>query len=285
MASTALARLLDGPSRPARVVSAGAGATYLAVEGGGLVGVVDREAVRLPCALVVDAAALGPVTGRPAGTRARVGGGGLAMGVGGASGGVAVRPARWWDPRPRLGAVGAVPLAAAVEAAAGSLPPWPGGGVGAATRARLREGRGALRAALAGRSPPAVATGLLVGLGPGSTPSGDDLLAGTLAGARLFGEALDAPGALALAGALWAAARPLLERTPALSAALLAHAARGEVCLPAASLCHALARREPVDLSLERLLAVGHTSGHDLATGLLLGVTAALRHAPVEVRR
>jgi hypothetical protein len=56
----------------------------------------------------------------------------------------------------------------------------------------------------------------------------------------------------------------------------LRHAATGAVAEPVATVYGALAVRRALEPALDRLLAVGHTSGRDLAEGLLLGATAAL---------
>src|SRR5260370_13795935 len=64
------------------------------------------------------------------------------------------------------------------------------------------------------------AASLLVGSGPGLTPSGDDVLAGFLVGAAAFG--------LDVAALREAVADLAPGRTTALSAALLWHAVRGE---------------------------------------------------------
>jgi hypothetical protein len=49
---------------------------------------------------------------------------------------------------------------------------------------------------------------------------------------------------------------------------------RGEVAVPAAGLLRALAGRGALDEAVVALLAVGHTSGHDLARGMLAALRA-----------
>ena len=89
----------------------------------------------------------------------------------------------------------------------------------------------------------------LVGLGPGMTPLGDDVLAGYLAGRSLYcGETQTLPDPC---------------RTTALSATLLRLAAAGELPEPAHAL---LEGGDP-----EPLLAFGATSGKGLIVGLALG--------------
>lgn len=119
----------------------------------------------------------------------------------------------------------------------------------------------------------------LVGLGLGLTPAGDDVLCGVLVG-------LHATGRSSMAGTVAAATDG--RSTTRLSADLLRLAADGQACLELLALLAALHRaplaaphRAPqartdgdtvarADPTMDRLLAIGHTSGADLATGLLL---------------
>jgi hypothetical protein len=123
-----------------------------------------------------------------------------------------------------------------------------------------------------GDASPEMATRLL-GSGPGLTPSGDDVLAGFLAGAAAFG--LDA-AALREATAVLAPAR-----TTALSAALLWHAARGECIDELAGLAAVLTSQcrpgpEQAGPAVSALLSVGHSSGAALALGLVTAAQYAL---------
>jgi len=103
----------------------------------------------------------------------------------------------------------------------------------------------------------------LVGLGSGLTPLGDDVLAGWLAAMVAAGH----PGRHAVADEV---TRLAPTRTTLLSATLLACAMRGDVLPEYAALVGALGRDHL--LELERLCAVGHTSGR----GMLLGLSLAL---------
>jgi len=95
---------------------------------------------------------------------------------------------------------------------------------------------------------------LLIGLGPGLTPSGDDYLGGMLVALRLLGRG-------AQADALWRWIEPrLTQRTSAISAAHLAAAASGQ----AHEALHEVLGGSP---DLERLNAVGHCSGWDGLAG------------------
>lgn len=117
----------------------------------------------------------------------------------------------------------------------------------------------------------------LAGLGPGLTPSGDDVLGGFAAVMALLSPALSADAVPRdyIAATIAAAARP---RTTALSAVLLAHAARGEVAEHLGKLLLALAL--PAEASAvvlhtsDRVLAFGATSGGDTLLGVLLGLCA-----------
>ena len=110
----------------------------------------------------------------------------------------------------------------------------------------------------------------LVGRGGGSTPAGDDLLCGVLA-------ALAAGGHQQLAARLFDAVAQLLPTTTALSAALLRAAGAGHAAVEALAVLRALAPRSPrseLAAAVSGLLALGHTSGADLAAGLLIGLGA-----------
>ena len=123
----------------------------------------------------------------------------------------------------------------------------------------------------------------LIGLGRGLTPGGDDVLAGLLVGLRAAGRTDAAAG---IAGRTL---RRVTERTTLLSADLLRLAAAGEACLEVLALLRAIHRPPsaqaapgvgvagpPVTSAINRILSIGHTSGADLATGLALGLMAAL---------
>lgn len=102
----------------------------------------------------------------------------------------------------------------------------------------------------------------LVGLGTGLTPSGDDILCGALAAAHAWGDG----DALAQ---LWVAIAPRLSATTTLSAQFLADAREGDVAAELRDLLVGLSRStwRP---AYDTLVRVGHTSGADLAHGVLL---------------
>jgi hypothetical protein len=103
-----------------------------------------------------------------------------------------------------------------------------------------------------------------LGRGPGLTPSGDDIVAGYLLGCRAFGrDPGELPGDV----------RAGVNRTTALSAALLLHAIAGR-CLPQVSAVVRGLATGDLDRPLAALLRVGHTSGAALGRGLVLAATA-----------
>jgi len=108
----------------------------------------------------------------------------------------------------------------------------------------------------------------LVGLGPGLTPAGDDVLAGALV-------ALVAAGNVDRRARLAGAVRLGRHRTTALSAALLDHAAAGRAIPELARYVVALARGPAVGGVVQDLERVGASSGAALAAGARIGSRAA----------
>jgi hypothetical protein len=121
-------------------------------------------------------------------------------------------------------------------------------------------------------SPDAVrAATLLVGLGPGFTPSGDDLLGGVML-------ALGAAGLAPLRDSLWQALEPELGHltTPA-SAMHLSAAADGMAAAAMHALLAAiLAGAADLPDDVARVGRIGHTSGWDTLAGIVLGLEAVL---------
>ncbi|CAA9314816.1 MAG: hypothetical protein AVDCRST_MAG07-833 [uncultured Frankineae bacterium] len=283
MGSAAVRPALAAPAR-GRVLGAFPSAVYVELERGGgdrdgdgegggeVVAVVTCDGLRLPNALVLAAASTaGPLAVHRAGQPARVRDGVLEVA------GVRYPVARW-----RADAA-AVPPGAAVgddrlDELAGALPDPHVGPLSAA----LRTGSAQVSAALAALDVAAArrAADALMGLGPGLTPSGDDVLAGALvACARLR----TTPGAAALAatadGLGEHVSRTARGRTCALSAALLRHAARGAAAPAVLDLVDALTGRPALRPALNALLAVGHTSGADTARGVLAAAQALCARA------
>jgi hypothetical protein len=197
-----------------------------------------------------------------------------------------------WEPRPRVHRIGSSDLADRLRTARamvigegageGLLPLlWVVGhdthgvGPGLARTAGPAAGR-LLEAALRGEAAAlARAARGLAGLGPGLTPSGDDLLAGFVAAWTLVGEALgqghaacERVTAAIVAGATRAASP--------LGRAWLGHARRGELLEPMTRFVAALFAPELRDLApaVRDALAVGSSSGTDWMVGFLLGAEA-----------
>lgn len=115
----------------------------------------------------------------------------------------------------------------------------------------------------------------LIGLGAGLTPSGDDLLVGYLAG--LWCAVQDKRERMQFVSNLGKAIIDLSQQTNDISRAYLYHAAQGQVSSRLADLAEAICRGEDSDRLLttaESAMQVGHTSGMDAVTGLLVGLAA-----------
>ncbi|WP_214416074.1 DUF2877 domain-containing protein [Sphaerisporangium fuscum] len=266
-ASTALRPALEAPRRPARVLAAFPLAIYVEIRGDvepSVVALVTGEATRPPNAIVLN----GTLPRAEAGDEAAVGDGSVEVGN------ATLRVRRWWDPSPALGDVPLSRLARVVpelEEIRRSSSRRPGLGSGGAG-ALLAEGcaEGSLATAI-------TAAEQLMGLGPGLTPSGDDMLAGLLVALRLLGAATGVSRAVWLAD--WLAATVAFDapaRTTPISSTLLQCAARGQGCSDALAVLRAIAGERPLAPAAHRLLRLGHTSGADLAWGLSAGTSAVL---------
>jgi hypothetical protein len=121
-----------------------------------------------------------------------------------------------------------------------------------------------------GKDAPQAAAAILLGLGPGLTPSGDDLVGGAMI-------ALHALGCMEKAKRLADWALPLAcARTGAISLAHLACAAAGEGSAALHDLLAALATVDERGLAagLAALAALGHSSGWDMLAGAALACAA-----------
>jgi hypothetical protein len=281
MASVAMSALLDGPSLRAELIGSYPVAIYLRTAGG-VVALVGPDGVRLPNAMALSRADFASVAQHATTGALHVGDGGVQVGP------VRVIAGRWWDPVPRLGRVDAGLLGRRLDAVRATLPAWPDSADPAAER--LRTGREALALVLAGAGDIAGTVRSLVGLGAGLTPAGDDLLAGAVAGLVVFGTALERPDARMLALRMRQEVVGHATATTPLAADLAEHAARGALVQPAAELCRVIADQRPsaehaLEPAVERLLRIGHTSGRDLAEGLLLGASTVQSQSSGLARR
>ena len=212
-----------------------------------VVALLPTSSVRLPLAMV-SAAPL-PTVGP--GTAVEIGDGWLRVGADG------WHTLRWFQPRPPdCGA----PRPALLEAAGRMLADLTDAHVGLSSS----QAWAAAAALAAGDPEPCCA---ILGAGPGLTPAGDDVAAGALAGCVLSGTS-PSPAAVAM---LLSRARVA---TTALSAALLACAAAGQVVPQAAGFLRALTGAVPLAPALGQLRAVGSTSGTALAVGLVAALGA-----------
>lgn len=112
----------------------------------------------------------------------------------------------------------------------------------------------------------------LIGMGPGLTPAGDDLVGGALIALRALRR-----HAVAARLARWALRRSR-GRTNHISRAHLACAAAGEGGAALHALVNAmLAGREDLSMEIAAIDAIGHTSGWDAAAGVALAFEASSR--------
>jgi hypothetical protein len=121
----------------------------------------------------------------------------------------------------------------------------------------------------------AIIAARIAGLGPGLTPSGDDLLAGALAfmsWAEVAGQWVDG------ARVRSAIRRAAVPRTTRLAGQLLTAAARGHVAAPLAGLLASLLARDATfPPGLASLLSIGATSGGDMLGGVRMAGRAYRR--------
>jgi Protein of unknown function (DUF2877) len=287
-ASLGVRGLIDGQRRPARVIAAFPAAIYLELRLPGpeprVLALVTAAAIRLPNAVVVtpdlapgsDPGARRAAAADPGPLAAAVADGVAWVGEGTVQAGrIRVPVRRWWDPSPILGPLSRARLEQGcllleqICASSARRPGLDNHVAPAALAASCAAGD------LAGAVEVAEH---LVGLGPGLTPSGDDVLAGLLLALRLLGGAIRG-GTRAVWLADWLSAAITSDasnRTTSLSATLLHCAARGQAATEVGAVLRGFAGQEPVAPAVTRLLATGHTSGADLAAGLAAGCRAAL---------
>jgi hypothetical protein len=115
----------------------------------------------------------------------------------------------------------------------------------------------------------------LIGLGPGLTPSGDDLLVGYMAG--LWCTVRDKRERNEFIARLGKTITRLSRNTNEISRTYLYHAVRGQVSSRLANLAEAISRGEDHKHLLElaeAAMKIGHTSGMETVTGMLIGLAA-----------
>ncbi len=255
--AAAVSARIFGPVRRAHVVGTSPAAAYLSLPDGAIVAVVSRDAVALPCAVVLQTPAARLPLGGARGT-AVVGAGmlrldGLDVAVSG----------QFETAVPQCAALDDAAVEFVTRSAAALSPAQTG-----LTDAQLR----ALQLVGAGGPLLVRAVEALLGGGPGLTPAGDDALCGylTAAAAGLAPEAIGEQ-----------LRREIGTRSPrsttTLSGQLLEYAASGHAVPPLLRLLDSLAGRRDVEHAWEDVLAIGHTSGAALAAGFsaALGPTSS----------
>ncbi len=110
----------------------------------------------------------------------------------------------------------------------------------------------------------------LVGLGPGVTPSGDDLLIGLLA--ALWAGAAQRAERKAFVNQFTAGMVEAARKTGEISRTYLMLAGRGQFSSAVSWLVEALAGGKEVEAAVQAAMRVGHSSGMDTVSGLLLGL-------------
>lgn len=176
---------------------------------------------------------------------------------------VAVPPQSWQPFPPLVRQAQAGAAAGTLRDLQQALPPPP---AGEAHRHLLARSRDMLAAMASHDIARAYTMGKrLLGLGPGLTPAGDDWLCGLCAACRVMA-----------APAIWEALfHQLAQDAPAgttlQGAASLYWAGRGKACAPLADFLAAAMAGQGTQQALQRLLAIGSTSGWDMAKGALDG--------------
>ena len=110
----------------------------------------------------------------------------------------------------------------------------------------------------------------IIGLGPGVTPSGDDILIGFLAG--LWSLAGGDQQLLLFIHSFGNALSQMAIQTNEISRTYLYHAAQGQFSSSLLNLAAAIARGGAVEQPVQIAMGVGHSSGMDSITGLLIGL-------------
>lgn len=125
----------------------------------------------------------------------------------------------------------------------------------------------------------------MIGLGPGVTPSGDDILIGFLGG--VWSTAGKDRKKLTFIRSFGNAIMQLADRTSEISRTYLYHAGRGRFSSSLSNLAQAMAAGEDIKSTAKFALQVGHSSGADSVTGLLIGFgvhSAEIRECLLESR-
>jgi hypothetical protein len=110
----------------------------------------------------------------------------------------------------------------------------------------------------------------MIGLGPGVTPSGDDILIGFLAG--LWSVAGQDEMPLAFIHSFAKALMQIAKQTNEISRTYLYHATQGQFSSSLSTLAEVIAKGGTIKPAAREAMRVGHSSGMDSVTGMLIGL-------------
>jgi hypothetical protein len=150
----------------------------------------------------------------------------------------------------------------------------PDRGLAAAASEAVARLAAALAEAMTDRATPRIGREVLaplLGLGPGLTPSGDDVIGGAMIALNLLGLA-------GIRDIMWSQVEALPEATGRISMAHLQAAAEGYGHAAVHDLINAVFSAQPgaLDRQLDAVGAIGHTSGWDALVGVAVAATAWL---------
>jgi hypothetical protein len=127
------------------------------------------------------------------------------------------------------------------------------------------------------------ALSVLVGLGPGLTPAGDDFTVGYLA--ALWSRSRREPGIASLLGALAVPVGQMSLLTNAISRQMLLDALQGHFAERLTEVVRCVCDGSDVAAASMRALQIGHSSGADVLCGLLFGLSLAPAASPIREDR
>ena len=110
----------------------------------------------------------------------------------------------------------------------------------------------------------------IIGLGPGTTPSGDDILIGFLAG--LWSLSGQHPRRQSFIRSFGCGLMQISPRTNEISRTYLDHATQGQFSSTLSTLVENIGTGRGVKLAVQDAMRVGHSSGMDSVTGLLISL-------------
>lgn len=127
------------------------------------------------------------------------------------------------------------------------------------------------------------AAGQMIGLGPGVTPTGDDILIGFLAG--LWSMAGQEQGRLGFIRSFGRELVQFTRQTGEISRTYMLHAAQGQFSSGLSHLAEAIATGNDMEETAQAAMRVGHSSGMDAVTGLLIGLCVWNTSVPAVTNR